>query len=336
MPYGWANVDNVQANAARLYYGGSGKPYKGPTQAPINKYTTQALDQTRGLAGQDVPGLAQATAFNTGMIQNNGLTPELQGVAGNLNPMAQSETGLTSGQDEAAGYLRGFAQGDYYDDPDFNRMLDRNAERAGTIAKTTYGGGHFGGAAFGAGLGQSISDANLNAIVGNHQFSRGQQLSASGQLGGLYSTGANQKLAANGALSDIYGQGLGRAFQAQANLPALNELRYDGAARLAGVGDYYQNYNQQKLAGQIDQKNQQSMEPWANLNRFSDVMTGTGKLGGYTFGKTAGPSQMQSTLGGALAGAGMGAKVGSAVPGIGTGVGAGAGALLGGLGGYFQ
>jgi hypothetical protein len=319
MPYGWANVDNVQANAARLYYGGSGRPYKGPTQAPINKYTTQALNQTRGLASKEVPGLGQAQAFNTGMIANNGMTPELQGVA----------KGIQGSSDESMGYLRNFANGSYYDDPAFNALLDRNAERAGTIAKTTYGGGHNGGAAFGAGLGQSISDANLGAIANQHQFSRGQQLSAAGQMGNL-------GLETGNTLGNLYGQGLGRAFQAESMMPGLNELRYDGAARLAGVGDYYQNYNQQKLAGQIDQKNQQSMEPWANLNRFSDVMQGTGKLGGYTFGKTAGPSQMQSTLGGALAGAGLGAKVGSAVPGIGTGVGAGTGALLGGLGGFFQ
>jgi hypothetical protein len=107
----------------------------------------------------------------------------------------------------------------------------------------------------------------------------------------------------------------------------LNELRYDGASRMAGVGDYFQNRAQADRDNQIANYTGNQTAPWEQLARYASVVNGQAPFFG-TQQKTV-PNQRGSTaqrlIGGATAGAGMGSMFGP----WGTGLGAIGGGLMG-------
>lgn len=246
-PYGAEYVDYANSQAQGIY-----KKLKSPSAgiAPTSPYTTRAMKQTAALAQRGIPGLKNAFGFSSNMLANNGMTADMT---------ANAEI------------LKGIAAGNQIEDPRLQQMLDANAERAANAAATRFGGGRYGSAAIGNGLGSAVADANNATMLQSNENARGRQLQASGLLGQMYDSGA------------------ARAFQAGAMLPTLNNLQYDPASRLAGVGDFYTGQKQARIDNQKEQ-----------LNWYNGIINGNGRLGGST--TTPGPSRAQSILGGAATG----------------------------------
>jgi hypothetical protein len=177
-----------------------------------------------------------------------------------------------------AGYLTPFANGSMQEDPRLQEMLDYNTNQAANATATRMGGGRYGSAAIGNAFGSAIGAANNSTMLQANENARSRQLQASGLLGQMYQQGANN------------------AFQAGAMLPGLNNLRYDGMSRLAGVGDFFDTRNQQ-------QADMTRNNGWDQLGKYNSVVQGNGALGRSS--TTPGPSAAQSILGGAATGAAL-------------------------------
>jgi hypothetical protein len=254
------------------------KPYPGAVQAPMNAWQKRGLQTTANLARQPNPGLKAAQGLTTRLMQNNGMTPELNNVAsvfgqfansadgltggqrdvaGLFGQFANSENGLTNGQNRAAGYLDNFANGSYTEDPRMLAALKAREGRAMNGAATMFGNGRYGSAGIGQGVGRALSEAGDELMLQSNESARNRQLQSSGMLGDLYTTGAGQRLQAMQGMGDIYGQGAQQrltATQGMGNLyeggrsaalasagmlPMLEGVRYAGADRLTQAGQTY-------------------------------------------------------------------------------------------------
>lgn len=250
-----------------------------PKLAPLNSDIRRSFSMTRNLARQGVPNLDALYGTQASMLSNGG---------------------MTQGMQQAAGLLGNFASGQYTEDPRLLATIERERNNATNAAATRFGGGRYGSAAIGQGLGQAQAAATDQLMLQSNENARNRQLQATGLLGQLADAGANN-MATWGAMSG-----------------ELNNLRYDPASRLAGVGDFLQNRTQ----GRIDQR---ANFPKQNLNWYTGILGGMGNQGSTTVNTTPGPSAAQSILGGAAMGAGIGGKI----PGLGAGWGALGGGLLG-------
>src|SRR5829696_5786573 len=306
-------LENALGGANDLWHQGQGwTPYRGNANAPLNRDTRLGLARARKLAGQRVPGLLDAQNYATDMIKNRGMSAELNGVADRYKAFADSENGLTSGQEEAVGFLNPFARGDYTEDPRLTERLNQDRQDAMNSSATAFGGGRYGSAAIGAGMGKALSRATNDTLLQSNENARNPQLQASGMVGNMYTTGANQKLGATGALGDLYEGGLARSQGAAGLLPMLNELRYDGAARQAGVGDFYQNRAQAEQDKRISDWNMRQEAPWQRLNSASRIIQGTAGQGSQSVGyKPKAKTPWWQT---ALGAVGMGSKLASGLP----------------------
>lgn len=269
-PFGSQYISSAMGDVQKFYE--TGRPYW--AQAPVNTVTHDAFNMTAANARGNVPGLPQAQNYATGMIANNGMTGDMNQVAGDIrNGMRQTWAELTP-----------FSNGSMQEDPRLQQMLNTNADRAANAAATRFGGGRYGSAAIGQGVGSAVADATNPTMLQSNENARSRQLQAASTLGSL-------NVAGNGLLGNIYEGGLNRATQATSMLPALNELRYDGATRLAGIGDYFQQRDQAQHDYQGDL-----------LKERVGLMTALGGMGGTTIQKAPGPSAAQSILGGAATG----------------------------------
>lgn len=243
-------------------------------QAPMNAYTKSALNQTRALSSQPVTGFQTAIDVNGAMINNGGYTPDLRVAQNFLNP---------------------FAAGQYNEDPRLAASIAERENRAKNAAATQFGGGRYGSNAIGQGMGSAMATAGNDLMLQSNENARTRQLQASGLLGNM----------AEGARSAV--------MQGTSMLPMLDNLRYSGAERMAGVGDYYQNRAQER----------QDM-PFNRLSQYGGLISQMSGGYGSTTKPKAGNAAM-SAVGGALSGA----KLGSALGPWGTAIGGIGGGLLG-------
>jgi hypothetical protein len=257
------------------------KNTKVPKQAPLNNDIKNSFNQTRSIAAQGVPNLDQLYATQAGILGNGGMTGTMQ---------------------DSVGYLTNFANGSYQEDPRLAAAIAEREKRAMNGAATQFGGGRYGSVAIGQGMGGAMATAGNDLMLQSNENARNRQLQAAGQIGQLGTAGA-QNMATWGSMSS-----------------GLNDLRYDGASRQAGIGQYLQDRTQ----GRNDQR---AGFGWQNLGNYAGILGGMGNQGGTTISKTPGPSAAQSILGGGLAGM----KFGSSIP----GVGAGWGGILGAAAGAF-
>ncbi len=249
--------------------------------APLNSYTTNAFNQTNNLASGGVPNLNLMYDHQAHMLQNGGMTGQMQ---------------------QAYGLLGNFANGAYNEDPRLQSVIANERTKATNAALTSLGGGRYGSNAIGSGIGNAQAAATDQLMLQSNENARNRQLQAAGQMGSLAQAGAGNQ-ATWGAMSG-----------------AMNDLRYDGASRLAGIGDYMQNRAQTR----IDNK---TNFPWQNLQNYAGILSGMGGQGSTQVTKQPGASAAQSILGGAAMGAGIGSKI--------PGLGAGWGGILGGAVGAF-
>jgi hypothetical protein len=239
--------------------GGAAKAYGSsnlPKQAPLNADIRNSFNQTRALASQGVPNLDALYAAQGGILGNGGMTGTMQ---------------------DSVGYLTPFANGSMQEDPRLAAAIAEREKRAMNGAATQFGGGRYGSVGIGQGMGQAMTTAGNELMLQSNENSRNRQLQAAGQIGQLGTAGA-QNMATWGAMSS-----------------GLNDLRYDGASREAGIGQYLQDRTQ----GRIDQK---ANFPWQNVQNYTGVLGGMGNQGSTQINKTPGPSAAQSILGGAATG----------------------------------
>ncbi|MDG2570838.1 hypothetical protein P7L87_25130 [Vibrio parahaemolyticus] len=249
------------------------------------------------------------------MLSNGGMTPGMSEAAGILGGYA-ANNGMTPDLQQAAGYLTPFANGSYQEDPRLERQLDINADRAANAGATRFGGGRYGSAAIGAGIGNAVADANNGIMLQSNENARNRQLQASGILGDMYQGAANRGVSAAGAMGSLYSQGADNMSTAAALAPAFNTLRYDSASRMAGVGDVRHQYAQSKYDAPFDRL--------AQMAGYITPIAGMGKVVNST---KDGPSAAQGILGGAF----TGGKIGSAFGPWGTAAGVVGGGILGGF-----
>ena len=191
----------------------------------------------------------------------------------------------------------------------------------------------------------------LQDILNTSNRQIGDRVNSSMSGAGRYGSGAHTDVmarslaeAANPILAQDYSQrqqqrqsllegGLNRAGQWAQLMPTLDAAQYAPSERLASIGKFETDRQQQVLDDQIKQYNAAMARPWEQLARYNAIIGGAGGLGGssssLTSSTTPQPGLTQSLFGGALAGAGLGASFGG-LPG--AGVGAVGGGLLGLLG----
>jgi hypothetical protein len=242
----------------------------GKSLTKMNNDTRSALQTTRNLSNQPVQGLAEANQFNTGLIGSGGWTDDLR---------------------QAQGFLMPFADGSLHEDPRMKELLDTNANRATNGAATRFGGGRYGSAAIGQGVGNAVADANNGIMLQSNENGRNRQLQASGLLGQM---GESAR---------------GAAMQATSQIPMLDNAKYAGAERRAGVGDYLT----QRL---------QNPNAWQNAQTYAGLL---GSLGGQRQIQTIpnNASGAQKAIGGASTGAVLGSMLGpwgTAIGGVGGGL----------------
>jgi hypothetical protein len=118
-----------------------------------------------------------------------------------------------------------------------------------------------------------------------------------------------------------------RALRTTAMGGAIQDLQYDPARRLAGVGDFYTGRNEDLLSQQREQWNAEQARPWEQVARLNAIASGAGSLGGTQTSVT--PRQSSSAAQRAIGGGVSGAAAGSMFGPWGTGLGAVGGGLLG-------
>lgn len=268
--------------------------YQGPTLAGINPTTQYSLDVTRSIADANQPLADRGMGSTVNMIDAGGLTQE---------------------QRANAGVLQGIAAGNEVDNPYLQKMLDAsNARIATQQASMASGMGRYGSGAHTAVATKAMAEAANPVLASAYENAKGRQLQASGLL------------------DNIYSGGQGRTLQAASMLPAMTNLRYDGASRLAGIGDFYQGRDQAGLDARIQQRENQLRAPLNQVEWINAILTGQGQLGGFKSSTT--PGKQTSAAQGILGGAASGAALGSAIPVVGTGLGALGGGILGALGSF--
>jgi hypothetical protein len=117
--------------------------------------------------------------------------------------------------------------------------------------------------------------------------------------------------------------------------PQVQQLGYQDAAALGGIGAQQENLTQQNLSLGYEDFLRQFYYPQEQLNFAGSLLQGIPYSSYQTQQTPQGTrNRAAGALGGALSGAGTGAMMGSVIPGLGTGVGAAAGGIIGGVGGW--
>jgi hypothetical protein len=269
-------------------------PYSGSMQSPEDVRLTSGLAAQTNIAnntGSGTPGVLAGQAQATNMINNQGLTPGLQALAGQYGDIYSQASGQQN--------------------PYLQALLDTSNRRIGDrVNSSVSGAGRYGSGAH--------TDIMTRALAE----------SADPILAQDYQQRQALRMGATGAQADLYGQGLQRAGQWAQLAPTLDAAQYAPAERLASVGQYETDRAQAALNDQIKQYNAMQARPWEQLARYNAIIGGAGGLGGtqVTSSPIQNPSTMQKLFGGAVAGAGIGGSFGGPA---GAGAGALGGGLLG-------
>lgn len=270
-------LSEAMKEAAYLYKNDLGyKPWTGATQAALDPASTDALNMSEQMARAGGPLTGATYNSLTDMMGQGGLSAEARAA---MSPLQQTASGQYLGQVNP--YLQG--------------TLDaQSAKIRNAVNSSMSGGGRYGSGAHTDVLTRSLADATMPILAQNYENERTRQLSA-----------------AQGMV-DTYTGGLDRSLRGAALAPAVDDMRFSDASRLAGIGDFRTGREQDALNSLIQTWNQAEARPWDQLGRFNAIATGVGQLGGTgTVTKPySGPSTAQTAIGGAVAGAGIGSTFG--------------------------
>jgi hypothetical protein len=230
------------------------KPYPNSTVAPLTSEYKTGMNAATAAANMPVANLTEGNAAIGGLLNSDGWTPDLR---------------------QAQGYLDPFARGDYTEDPRLTARLQQQTDDSMNASATRFGGGRYGSAGIGRGVGEALSNATNDTILQANEAARGRQLQASGMLGQLSEGVAGRAQQGRlGALSMI---------------PGMDALKYQGSDRLMELGNTAQDRAQGILADKVNRYNAAQARPWEQLGRANAIYTGIGQMGGTQAG-----SSMQS------------------------------------------
>ena len=290
-------LTNLYAQAGTLANEQQGyDPYPGNLQAPVDPLLAYGLAQQGAIAQENFggsPGVMAARGLGTNLINSQGMTPQLTGVAGNLQGLF----------DQASGQQNPYL---------LATIAANNRQIADKVNSSVSGAGRYGSGAHTDVLSRSLAE------------------SADPILAQDYTQRQQQALQTAGSLANLYQSGLDTAGKWGQLMPTLDQAQYAGAQQMQDIGNFYQGRANQDIANQVAVWNAQQAKQWENLQRYAGILSGAGGLGGTKVTTTtpAAPSLLQSVGGGALTGAGLGSIFGAP----GAGIGAVGGGLLGLLG----
>jgi hypothetical protein len=266
-------LTDVMTQAKGLYDSGAGyHPWQGDFVAGLSGDSNAGMDMLRQTAN------APRTFFDTtqskmlDMMNTQGISSNMENAMAPLWATARGE--MLSGPDSPNPYLTG--------------LLNQSDEAImSKVASLASGSGRYGSGAMGSTLGKAMGDSRNAILYQNYDAERQRQLAASGLL------------------TQTYGQGLDRMGQAASFLPQIEQLRYDPAMRMMGLGSILDQRAQAELEGQISRWDAEQNAPWQRLSAYNSIVAPMGQQGG-TIVQTA-PAQKSGNpitggLGGAMSG----------------------------------
>ena len=312
------------------------RPFEGPTYTPFSDQTLKGLNMTEKIARQGNEAIGQANDFAGSMMSNGGMSG---GLLSAMKPFQDVSSGATriggqnygdiygraQGQSASDQYLRDTAAGKYLDgNPYLMGALDRGASEIATRSKmAAAGSGRYGSGAAARTTADAIGDYYRPAMMQNYENERGRMMQAAGQIDSANQGLLGQQLAAAQGMAGVEGanianrvnaasqetgllnQGLNRGLQTMAMLPQLNDMRYDDARRLMGVGQAYEGKTQEALNDAIAKWDAYQNRPWNMLNAATAIASGTAGYGGSQSQTSPGTSPYVGAMGGAMGGAGL-------------------------------
>jgi hypothetical protein len=303
------------------------QPYAGETVAGSNPWMDTGLGALAGMSQSEISGtgpVQAARGLGSSMIGSQGISGNQSDVLSYLGPMQRMMA--EGGGGPADVYRKTITDADTADNPYLQQIMDTMNRRIGDRVNSSFSGaGRYGSGQHMDVLGRSMAEAEAPIMAQDYEARQARKLQGAQGLG----QAAGQRASVLGGLNEAYGGGLNRAGQWAQMAPQLDAAQYAGAERMAGLGQFGRQMDQEKINAALKFYNAQQSYPWEQLFRESAVVGGGGGLGGTTVtgASQAQASPLQRILGGGIAGAGIGSAFGP----IGTGIGALGGGALGGF-----
>lgn len=255
----------------------------------------QALTQTA--AGGMNPWLDQMVSSAQGRVAEN--------LRENILP------GVAAGAQQAGQYgssRQGIAEG--------LAMRDANRE-ASNLAAQMYGQAYDADAARRLQAGTSLlgTDVNLAQFNAGQGLNVAQQNAQMQQQTALQNAGNQQQANLQNAANQMQaGRDLtGYQLQALGMAPNIIQQNLGLGQALSGVGQNWQNYQQQLLDQGSQRYQYEQAAPWDLVNRYNAVAMGQGGLGGTQTATGPGPNPIAGAAGGAMSGFSMGGPWGALI-----------------------
>jgi hypothetical protein len=340
-------LTNLYAGAQNWYGSGGPQYYPGQTVAPQNAAIQNALAM----------GNAQALAPQSPLINSgaNALYTSMTGPSFNDNPafgaMNDTAHGGQVGTNPAQGYFQGETNGNFLTNqtnPYLNGVYNaaarpvvdqfKNAIAPAMASQFSAAGRTGSGAAANAfgqasqSLGNTLGDLSSNLFGNAYNAERQLQQAGATNLAGINESERAQQLAAQQGVTSQYQQNQNLGQQAALAAPqfaqGVQNLGFNNANALMGIGQYQQAYDQDLINAAMNRWNYNQQLPLTNLQSLNQLLQGGMALNG-----TQG-TQSTSMNRNPFAGVAGGAMLGQAFNNAGAGLGLGGllgGALLGGL-----
>lgn len=251
-------LKQIMSGAQSAYNTGAGSNlWKGPTLAPQAPETLQAMDYTRNTAQAAQPYAQLPAAAASSIIANGGLSSGMSPGLGILGNMGAGNTNVGSFLSDTGG-----------GNPYLQSTIDAMGARAGNAANLAMSrAGRYGSAGHQDALVRSVTDATAPYAMQAFEGDMNRRLQAS--------QAADQtQLSANNSQLGFLGQGLDRVGNFAGMMPELNNLMYDPAARLAGVGGLTEARGQAELDAQRQLFEREQNLPWEQLSKYMGAVTG--------------------------------------------------------------
>lgn len=191
------------------------------------------------------------------------------------------------GQGPANDYYAGVMGGDTRDSPYLKGMYEnRLNDLRSNLGSVYQGAGGTGSGIEAQMFGQGATQA-LQDVYGSH-----------------YERALDREMGAAGALTDTYGRERQQQMAAAAGLPAMYQAQFMPAQALYGVGQQQQDLYGRHLQDQMARFQHYQQEPWANAQRYAQMLSGVPSGTQQTQPLYSG-SPLAGALGGAASGAGL-------------------------------
>lgn len=311
-------------------------PAAGPSYFPFStvanqsQQTLDSLSQIENMARQGSPLASAAQSNALGLFNSGGLSQGQQGALNNLNPLASGQQGITT-----AGLYQPMASGQYLENgnPYFRSRLEDESRRTADQVNAQFSmAGRYGSGAHTGVLADRIGQQRNNAMEADYNRERGYQMQAIQGLTGIENQNIANRMAATNAQLGTYANANQDVQRLMGLSPTLEQMRYQPAQMLAGVGAAQDARNTALLQDDINRYQANAMAPWERLGLAANLFNGAGGRGATSTATTTGATNTTSPfvtgIGGAVSGAAAGSIFGP--------IGAGIGAVGGGLAGLFR